>query len=87
MTINASDSAFPVVIESITSADRWESGLNKREYFIAKAMQGLCANPEAFRWTEETITRYAIGQADSVIKALKAESAKEAVKQAKDDGK
>ena len=42
-------------------------GLTKREYFIAKAMQGLCANSNLANLSETTISRISIKIADSTL--------------------
>jgi hypothetical protein len=45
-------------------------GLTKREYFAAKAMQGLCANPEQIMETPEEIAELSIKFADELLKQL-----------------
>jgi hypothetical protein len=42
---NSDQPAFPIPDSSYIDAT--PSGLTKREYFVAMAMQGLCANPSA----------------------------------------
>lgn len=45
-------------------------GMTLRDYFAAKAMQGLLANPETNRnWLEHDNARYAYRQADAMLKA------------------
>lgn len=56
-----SDTAFPVASDN-------EYGLSKREYFIAKAMQGLCANQNFTESSSETwIATKAIEIADRTL--------------------
>lgn len=46
------------------------SGLTKREYFAAMAMQGFCANENISKEYSETISAYSVSQADALITAL-----------------
>jgi len=49
-----------------------ESGLSKREYFAAKAMEAFCnAEPNA---SSESMARWSVEAADSLIKELNKES-------------
>jgi len=43
-------------------------GLTKREHFAAMAMQGILATSPDFR--EGSVAKYAVQQADSLLKAL-----------------
>jgi len=45
------------------------SGLTKREYFAALAMQGMLSNPEK-EYDPDTLTEEAVGHADWLLKAL-----------------
>jgi hypothetical protein len=45
-------------------------GMDLRDYFAAKAMQGICANSEANReWTEKDVAEFSYRQADAMMKA------------------
>jgi len=47
------------------------SGLNKREYFAAKAMQGLLSNPGQIDTTNfEWVAQNAVGYADAILEEL-----------------
>jgi hypothetical protein len=46
-----------------------EEGMTLRDYFAAKAMQTIAANPH---WTEEGIAEAAYKQADAMLKAREA---------------
>lgn len=62
--------AFPIDPESVSSIT---SGLSKREYFAALAMQGLCANPDYLIQKgarPESLAFMAIETADAVLKQL-----------------
>lgn len=68
---NSKETAFPMVVDA-TKHTEWHSGLTKREYFAAVAMQGLLAN------SNETIVNlmdsqkaeYAIIMSDKLLKQL-----------------
>lgn len=45
-------------------------GLTKREYFAARAMQGILASPEAAEMHFSSVARNAVTQAEALIKAL-----------------
>ena len=62
-TTNDGGPAFPA--PSITD------GMTLRDYFAAKAMQGLCAHPESPDWDESDIAKSAYDQADAMLKARK----------------
>ncbi|QEL01119.1 hypothetical protein FKG96_09965 [Olivibacter sp. LS-1] len=69
-----SDLTYPLSTEELS--DRFydgvelQAGLTKREYFAAMALQGLCANPEYVDWSDEKVSRMAVGEADRLIEAL-----------------
>ena len=56
---------FDVIAERFTS----QGGMTLRDYFAAKAMQTIAANPH---WTEEGIAEAAYKQADAMLKAREA---------------
>lgn len=61
---NGNDTANPYFNDS-------SNGLTKREYFAAKAMQGLISNPEYFgRLDNDEKAKHAVFFADELIKAL-----------------
>ena len=66
--------AFPTDGESQVGNRVWHfSGLTKREYFAAKAMQGILTN-SAFAMKEmDHMAGYATRAADALIEALKDE--------------
>lgn len=49
--------------------DEWQEGLTKREYFAAKAMQGLIANPSTNDSFGE-IAKNAVFMTDALIEQL-----------------
>ena len=45
-------------------------GMDLRDYFAAKAMQGFNANPESNQqWTDQQVAEWSYRQADSMMKA------------------
>ena len=67
--------AFPVSLTN-EQETRWDSaglgcanGMTLRDYFAAKAMQGIVANPNAQGLTFEDIANRAWMQADAMLKA------------------
>lgn len=46
-----------------------QSGMSLRDYFAAKAMQGLAANPKAWDMTEEMVAVWAYKAANAMLKA------------------
>ena len=56
--------AFP-----ITRLGRDEDGMTLRDYFAARAMGGLNANPLTENWTSELVATVAYQQADAMLKA------------------
>ena len=76
---NGNESAMP--LSEFAYNMQYSSGLTKREYFAAMALQGLCAtfsgSPNAERQAEkvgktlsETMAIYAVDVADALINAL-----------------
>lgn len=47
------------------------SGISKREYFAAAALQGLCANESFATYSSATLAYEAVKHADAIIKQLK----------------
>lgn len=68
MTINGNDSAYP---QTGTFQPDWPgTGLSKREYFAAMAMQGLVAS--VANWHSDVVGAVATQHADGLIAALNA---------------
>ena len=80
---NANDLAHPtnIIDPEQQFAPEYHTGLTKREYFAAMAMQGICStfsgSPNAERQAEkvgktlsETMAVYAVDVADALINAL-----------------
>ena len=56
-------------------AREFQSGLTKREYFAAMAMQGFCANEESYVDCEfDEVAEMSLFQADALIEELNKES-------------
>ncbi len=78
----ASEPAFPLVTSSYTDYENspnycgavWsEGGLTKREYFAAKALQGILSIPPKaleHEWTVQEICAGAVKWADELLEAL-----------------
>ena len=69
---NTGGPAFPterIGMESGEYLTYQEEGMTLRDYFAAKAMQTIAANPH---WTEEGIAEAAYKQADAMLKAREA---------------
>lgn len=80
MSNNNGGPAFPIKVEwaqdSIgfdgeeckRNTTSYYSGMTLRDYFAAKAMQGILANSEANRsWTDDDVAKFAYRQADAMI--------------------
>jgi hypothetical protein len=66
---DGNDQAFPKHPYSYS-----DSGLTKREYFAAMAMQGICANSSlAERSSYNSFAEWSVQQADALIEALNKE--------------
>lgn len=61
--INADDQAF---------ANEWKNGLTKREYFAAKAMQGIVIDftNDGAEWDYDDVAKHSVLAADALINAL-----------------
>ena len=67
------DSAFPTgTHESIADLVKGHvsGGLTKREYFAAKALQGLLALPQSTRSPRHLVAEEAVMQADALLQEL-----------------
>ena len=65
--------AFPTKSYDVAS-QTWtiEEGMTLRDYFAAKAMQGIVANPNAQGMSYREISDRAFAQADAMLKAREA---------------
>lgn len=61
--------AFPVFPETGAGHAAAFQGMNLRDYFAAKAMQGICANSDLGGWSPSIIVREAYAVADAMLKA------------------
>jgi hypothetical protein len=62
----ASGPAFPIFIDSGQGVE-WHKGMTLRDYFAAKAMQGMLSASENYQTRE--LARYAFDVADAMLKA------------------
>jgi hypothetical protein len=64
--------AFPIFADSVPRGGSacW-GGMTLRDYFAAKAMQGICAHPETWGCTIEEVGVKAYKQADVMLEARK----------------
>ena len=65
--INTGGPAFPCQHEGSTRSDA--AGMNLRDYFAAKAMQGLVQNPNWRGFQLDSLVREAWGIADAMLSA------------------
>jgi hypothetical protein len=69
MVVNMNEPAFPTG----TGITPYKSGMTLRDYFAAKAMQGMMADGQAFRLVaESTLANTAYEIADAMLKARQA---------------
>ena len=61
---NGNDGAF---MQPSTDGGVWDSGLTKREYFAAAALQGILSNSEAFKKFEKGFSEMAVSIADALL--------------------
>jgi hypothetical protein len=64
---NTGGPAYPAPVTK--PLENYYPGISIRDYFAAKAMQTIAANPH---WTEEGIAEAAYKQADAMLKAREA---------------
>lgn len=68
--INDGGRAFPVwELNGQGKPEMTGFGMSLRDYFAAKAMQGLAANPEAWDMTDEKVAEWAYNAADAMLAA------------------
>ena len=63
---------FPAYTYPNGEFNQGEDGMSLRDYFAAKAMQGIYASNPSLDWTTEDIVREAYCSADAMLKARKA---------------
>lgn len=64
--------AFPNIPDG--AGDRWadwDMGMTLRDYFAAKFMQGVCANPDKL-YDDEPLAKEAYAMADAMLRAREA---------------
>lgn len=71
---NTGGPAFPnVSIKTKEGIEVWgDSGITLRDYFAAKAMQGICQNSDLGGWSPSIIAREAYDIADAMLKVREA---------------
>lgn len=70
-TINDGGPAFPLQSIGPEFAPGY-AGMTLRDYFAARAMQGMAAHPESDKWPADGIAKAAYQQADAMLAARKA---------------
>ena len=68
---NTGGPAFPQFVISNFGA-HVEGGMTLRDYFAAKAMQGICASGPTHEWTNSRLAAEAYDLADAMLKAREA---------------
>lgn len=71
--INPCDTAFPALDTTQTPNETIQLGLTKREYFAARAMQGMLSDEsegDAATYQPDSCAKRAVLFADALIKAL-----------------
>lgn len=64
--------AFPVTFQHDDSSSGCTAeimGMDLRDYFAAKAMQGICAHPDTWGFTIPSVATRAYEMADAMLKA------------------
>jgi len=64
--------AFPLPVTDQECCRRFESGyggMTLRDYFAAKALQGICSSGPGMSWTEDLLACEAYRLADAMLKA------------------
>jgi hypothetical protein len=68
MTDKTGGTAFPVSINTINGV-HWSKGMTLRDYFAAKAMQGICASGPTIEWSNKRLAEEAYDLADAMLEA------------------
>ena len=63
--------AFPTEVWDEEGIPRHTQGMTLRDYFAAKALQGMPATDEGIRYPMDKLSTWAYAQADSMMKARK----------------
>lgn len=66
--IDTGGSAFPVNPSNFDATGAGDTGMTLRDYFSAKALQGMLANPEGLSVSLKQIAKDAYTIADAMIK-------------------
>ena len=74
--MNDGGSAFPRIVEFDSNGFLIDNGMTMRDYFAAKAMQGLLASDEHCVEDPSVLATWAYGQADMMIQKRNKESKK-----------
>jgi hypothetical protein len=61
--------AFPKVREHLSH--EMQDGMDLRDYFAAKALQGICASQQGLQWSNQLIAKEAYDLADAMMEARK----------------
>ena len=67
--INTGGPAFPCHADIVPSKDVDYAGMTLRDYFAAKAMQGICAHHDSWGLCDNEIAQNAYVLADAMLKA------------------
>jgi hypothetical protein len=67
--INNGGPAFPVREEDGQGGYEQHKGMDLRDYFAGKALQGICAAGPSEHWTDKHITAETYRLADAMLKA------------------
>lgn len=70
MTNPNNEPAFPYAFEHQDSSG-FNPGMSLRDYFAAKALQGMLATPEGYAANEHALAISAYAQADAMLEARK----------------
>lgn len=69
-TINDGGPAFPHVPDGAGDKwNTWDTGMTLRDYFAAKAMQGICAHQDTWGLMDDEIVKKAYALADNMLRA------------------
>ena len=65
---NTGGQAFPLMFTHATT----QEGMTLRDYFAAKALQGICASGPTHEWSNSRLAAEAYEMADAMLKAREA---------------
>jgi hypothetical protein len=70
---NTGGPAFPSAqLDTTTLTYKYVEGMTLRDYFAAKALQGICASGPTHEWTNSRLAAEAYDLADAMLKAREA---------------